>query len=99
MKWFLVCLVFFAAAAGLSRRWSSEAASPLAIAQDHGTATPVGAYQCPASHPIKGNFTTDNGERCIFHSPGARYYEKTKPEKCYANAADAIADGCTASLR
>jgi len=25
MKWFLICLIFFVAAAGLSKYWSSEA--------------------------------------------------------------------------
>ena len=29
---------------------------------------PASAWHCPASHPIKGNFTTYNGERCIYHS-------------------------------
>ena len=33
-------------------------------------------------------------ERCIFHSPGGQFYDKTKPEMCYATPADAIADGC-----
>jgi hypothetical protein len=55
--------------------------------------------QCPATHPIKGNFTTYNGERCIFHVPGGQFYNATKPEKCYATPRDAFADGCRQSLR
>jgi hypothetical protein len=55
--------------------------------------------QCPSTHPIKGNFTTYNGERCIFHMPGGQFYNATKPEKCYATPPDAIADGCRQSLR
>jgi hypothetical protein len=43
---------------------------------------------CPATHPIKGN--ADSG---IFHVPGGRSYERTTPERCYANEADAEADG------
>jgi len=43
---------------------------------------------CPASHPIKGN--ADSG---IFHVPGGRSYERTIPERCYATAKDAEADG------
>ena len=43
---------------------------------------------CPATHPIKGN--ADSG---IFHVPGGMSYERTIPERCYATAADAEADG------
>jgi 1-deoxy-D-xylulose 5-phosphate reductoisomerase len=99
MKWFLVCLIFYVAAAGLSKYWSSEAALSQAIAQQQGSLTPVDPYHCPASQVIKGNFSAYSGERCIFHSPGGRFYEKTKAEKCYASPADAIADGCRPSPR
>ena len=61
--------------------------------------SPISAWQCPASHPIKGNLTPASGERCIFHSPGEQFFDKTKPEMCYANPADAIADGCRSSRR
>lgn len=43
---------------------------------------------CPVSHPIKGN--ADSG---IFHVPGGMSYDRTVPERCYATAADAEADG------
>jgi hypothetical protein len=43
---------------------------------------------CPAGYPIKAN---DNSG--IFHVPGGRFYERTVPERCYADAADAEADG------
>ncbi|HVR15555.1 MAG TPA: hypothetical protein VMS25_04270 [Candidatus Limnocylindrales bacterium] len=33
MKWFLVCLIFFVAAAGLGKYWSSQAAFSQAVAQ------------------------------------------------------------------
>ena len=49
---------------------------------------------CPFSHPIKGNFTTYDGSRCIAHRPGGSYYSRTRPEWCYATMNDAIADGC-----
>lgn len=67
-------------------------------AQQKRGVSPAG-WQCPATHPIKGNFTTYSGERCIYHVPGGQFYEKTKPEICYANPRDAVADGCRASLR
>ena len=98
MKWFLASFLLFSAAAGLSRHWTSEAASSRQIAQEFGIAAPLSAYQCPTSHPIKGNFTAYSGERCIFHSPGGDY-EKTTPEKCYGSPTDSIADGCRASHR
>ena len=60
---------------------------------------PISAWECPGTHPIKGNFTTYSGERCIYHVRGGAFYNKTKPERCYASGADAIADGCRASRR
>lgn len=43
---------------------------------------------CPDGYPIKAN---DNSG--IFHVPGGRFYERTVPERCYASADDALADG------
>lgn len=76
----------------------SEAAERQAPASRPGIA-PASAWNCPVSHPIKGNFTTYSGERCIYHVPGGRFYEKTKPERCYATEADAESDGCRQSKR
>ena len=58
---------------------------------------PIDARNCPASHPIKGNFTTNSGERCIYHMPKQRFYEKTKPERCYATEEESKINGCRAS--
>jgi hypothetical protein len=41
---------------------------------------PQSAWECPLTHPIKGNFTTYSGERCIYHMRGGQSYDKTKPE-------------------
>ncbi len=60
---------------------------------------PVDAWTCPASHPIKGNFTTYSGEPCIYHAPGRRFYGKTKPERCYSSEDEARRDGCRRSKR
>jgi hypothetical protein len=43
---------------------------------------------CPDSHLIKAN--NNSG---IFHVPGGRFYDRTKAERCYATAANAVADG------
>jgi hypothetical protein len=60
---------------------------------------PKGARTCPVTQPIKGDFTTYSGERCIYHPPAGEFYGKTKPERCYATGDDARLDGCRASSR
>jgi hypothetical protein len=60
---------------------------------------PTDAWTCPATHPIKGNFTPSSGELCIYHLPGGGFYGKTKPERCYATDDDARQDGCRKSRR
>jgi uncharacterized protein (DUF2126 family) len=60
---------------------------------------PQDARTCPLSHPIKGNFTTYSGERCIYHVSGGGFYDKTKPERCYATEAEARLDACRRSKR
>jgi hypothetical protein len=47
---------------------------------------------CPISHPVKVNGTSG-----IFHLPGGRFYERTVPTRCYAEADDAAADGYRAA--
>jgi len=60
-------------------RSSSDAGGWLAPADDG---------SCPLSHPIKAN---DNSG--IFHVPGGRFYDRTKPERCYTTSEMAAADG------
>ena len=43
---------------------------------------------CPPGYPIKGN---DNSG--IYHLPGGRFYDRTVPDRCYADEDDAQADG------
>lgn len=43
---------------------------------------------CPASHPLKAN-----SQSHIFHVPGGGSYDRTHAERCYAETADAEADG------
>lgn len=47
---------------------------------------------CPDGFPIKAN---DNSG--IYHVPGGRFYDRTTPERCYASANDAEADGYRAA--
>jgi hypothetical protein len=69
------------------------------VAQQRPGVPPQDAWACPSTHPIRGNFTTYSGERCIYHVPGGQFYSRTKPERCYATAADAVKDGCRRSRR
>jgi len=59
---------------------SSQAAKTWLPALDDGSV--------PPSHPIKAKDSSK-----IFHVPGGRFYDRTKPERCYATAAAATADG------
>jgi hypothetical protein len=43
---------------------------------------------CPPDYPLKAKASSG-----IFHVPGGRFYERTHPDRCYANATDAEADG------
>lgn len=43
---------------------------------------------CPSGYPIKANSTSK-----IFHVPGGSSYDRTVPDRCYANETDAEADG------
>jgi hypothetical protein len=42
----------------------------------------------PPGHPIKVKESSG-----IFHVPGGRFYDRTKPDRCYATASGALADG------
>ncbi len=43
---------------------------------------------CPPGYPIKAKSSSK-----IFHVPGGGSYDRTVPDRCYANEADAEADG------
>ena len=60
-----------------------------------GEVRPASEYDCPASHPIKGN----RGDDWIYHAPGTTYFSRTKPEECFATEADARAAGYRAPKR
>jgi hypothetical protein len=49
---------------------------------------------CPDGYPIKGKLKSG-----IFHQPGGLAYERTKPDRCYPDAAAAEADGLRAAKR
>jgi hypothetical protein len=49
---------------------------------------------CPASHPVKAKLSSK-----IFHTPGARNYNRTHADRCYPDEASAQADGLRPALR
>ncbi|MGH8993477.1 MAG: hypothetical protein ACRDZ7_18365 [Acidimicrobiia bacterium] len=49
---------------------------------------------CPPSHPVKAKLSSK-----IFHSPGARNYNRTHADRCYPDEASAQADGLRPALR
>lgn len=59
--------------------------------QASGSVRPNG-WNCPAHAPIKGNASS-----MIYHRPGQAYYDRTKPEECFRNAASAVAAGYRAA--
>ena len=49
---------------------------------------------CPTSHPVKAKLSSK-----IFHLPGMLNYERTNPDRCYADGDKAEADGLRAAKR
>ena len=54
---------------------------------------PLGAT-CPASHPVKAKLASG-----IFHVPGGASYDRTRPDRCYLDAATAEGDGLRPAKR
>ncbi len=57
-------------------------------------AEPNADGSCPASHPVKAKLSSG-----IYHVPGGGNYERTRPDRCYADAEAAEADGLRAAKR
>ena len=75
--------------AGSGEAWPQLAADPAPQAW----VAPIGEV-CPPSHPVKAKLTSK-----IFHLPGMLNYHRTKPDRCYVDAASAEADGLRAAKR
>jgi hypothetical protein len=75
--------------------WSTE--PPVALEADAQAAAawlePVGDA-CPSTHPVKGKLSSG-----IYHLPGMMAYDRTKPDRCYIDAAAAEADGLRPAKR
>jgi hypothetical protein len=49
---------------------------------------------CPGSHPVKGKLASG-----IYHLPGGPNYARTRPDRCYVDAAAAESDGLRPAKR
>ena len=67
---------------------SAPAEAPVPVPTQKPTWLPPDDGACPDGYPVKVN--TRSG---IAHEPGGRFYDRTVPDRCYATAADAEADG------
>ncbi len=72
--------------------WSTE--PPVALAEQELAWTEPVADECPPTHPVKAKMTSG-----IYHLPGMAAYGRTKPDRCYVDAAAAEADGLRPAKR
>jgi hypothetical protein len=68
-------------------------AAPPAVAKPPAWVEPVDGA-CPVGHPVKAKLSSK-----IFHLPGMAMYDRTRPDRCYAGAAEAEADGLRPAKR
>jgi hypothetical protein len=47
---------------------------------------------CPSDMPVKGNINSFKNTK-IYHLPGDAFYERTNPEACFKNSAEAESAG------
>ena len=71
---------------------SAESTDDTAVSMDERRWVEPHDGECPDGYPIKAN---DNSG--IYHVPGGRFYDRTVPERCYADPAAAEADGYRAA--
>jgi hypothetical protein len=69
-----------------AKRTESTPAAPWVEPADDGA--------CPDTHPVKAKIASG-----IFHVPGGLNYPRTRPDRCYIDAATAEADGLRPSKR
>jgi hypothetical protein len=67
---------------------------PPAAPPAHAWVEPSSDDLCPQSHAIKAKLSSK-----IFHLPGMLAYERTKPDRCYAEESAAEADGLRKAKR
>ena len=71
-----------------------DAATPPAADGADGYVDPGADGACPLTHPVKAKLASG-----IYHLPGGGNYDRTKPDRCYASAEAAEADGLRPAKR
>ena len=82
--------------------YEAPVVTPSAAAGEPPSADPVapawvdatGERRCPEGYPVKAKLSSK-----IFHVPGGFNYPRTKPDRCYIDAAAAEADGLRPAKR
>ncbi|MBV9412641.1 MAG: hypothetical protein JO148_13665, partial [Acidimicrobiia bacterium] len=76
--------------------WSTEPPVVLEAHAEDGAAwlEANGDTAAPAGHPVKAKLNSG-----IYHVPGGAMYDRTKPDRWYANSAAAEADGLRPAKR
>ena len=67
---------------------------PAEVRQESAWLPPDASGSCPSSHPVKAKRSTR-----LYREPGTAAYDRAKPDRCYASAAAAEADGFTRAKR
>jgi hypothetical protein len=75
-------------------RPSTSSPAPRADVPADGFVDPGADGACPVSHPVKAKLASG-----IYHVPGGGNYDRTKPDRCYATAEAAEADGLRPAKR
>lgn len=92
----VVCAVIGIRSSQVGESAQSGTAADAAARTSTGRVAPRGG-ECPPSHAIKGNRSSDGD--WIFHRPGWEFYTRTGAEDCFASPSDAVAAGYRASDR
>lgn len=72
----------------------APAAAPVAAETPLAAWVPPVDGACPPGYPVKAKHGST-----VFHVPGGASYERTRPDRCYRDAAAAEADGLRAAKR
>jgi len=97
-------MIAYALAVGLTKALASRSKPPETSAGPDRPSPPAPEVRsswveptgdvCPTSHPVKAKLSSK-----IFHVPGSASYDRTKPDRCYVDAASAEADGLRPAKR
>jgi hypothetical protein len=53
--------------------------------QTGGSVAPASASTCPDDHPVKGYPSRHSDGPGVYYAPGSAFYDRVKPERCFAS--------------